>query len=191
MENESLAMAMAKLAKTAKAIPPKIHFPAMTMAKVAKTAKSGPDLPDPKPVFSQFSQNSHSHSVEINFSARPHVAIAELPARLVNAAVRVCREIHQDTEEAVQAMLSDLTWSDPKDWAALIDHFEAQLPPAPRKPIPSMGTCSGCRHAEYRDHPAIAYCKVGVESGIPIGGWWATDEHLCDRRESSVRHEMT
>lgn len=27
----------------------------------------------------------------------------------------------------------------------------------------------------------IAACGVGVESGLPVGGRWYTDRHLCDR----------
>jgi hypothetical protein len=66
--------------------------------------------------------------------AGPHVAIEQLPARLVEAATRVCREIHNDDDAAVQDMLVDLTWNDPKDWENLIEHFERQLPLVTKPP---------------------------------------------------------
>jgi hypothetical protein len=110
--------------------------------------------------------------------AGPHVAIEQLPERLVAAATRVCREIHGDPEEAVREMLVDLTWNDPKDWDVLTAHFEGQLPPPPET---ALVRCSGCAHAEYRHHPSIAFCRVGVQSGNPTGGWWATDRHICEQ----------
>jgi hypothetical protein len=92
-------------------------------------------------------------------------------------------EIHGDPPEAVQEMLVDLTWNDPADWPALIEHFEGQLPPPA---IPALVTCSGCSHAAPSPHhPAIVHCGVGVESGTPTGGWWATDEHPCELHTTS------
>lgn len=117
--------------------------------------------------------------------AGPFVTVEKLPERLVNAATRVCREIHDDDDEAVQAMLDDLCWNDPADWEALISHFERQLPPPPPKAIPALVTCSGCNHAAPSPHhPAIVHCKAGVESGAATAGWFATDKHYCDSREA-------
>ena len=53
-----------------------------------------------------------------------------LPARLIDAASRVCREIHGDNDDQVQVMLDDLR-DQPDDWAALHAHFEGQLPAPP------------------------------------------------------------
>jgi len=118
-----------------------------------------------------------------DYQAGPHVALWKLPQRLVTVATRACREVWNDDDEAVQEMLVDLCWNDPKDWVNLIEHFEAQLPPDQAKPI-TLVTCSGCRHAEpSQHHPGIMHCKAGVASGAAAGGWQATDEHLCDRRE--------
>ncbi|MBM3273157.1 hypothetical protein FJY94_07945 [Candidatus Kaiserbacteria bacterium] len=115
--------------------------------------------------------------------AGPRVTLAQLPERLVNAAIRVCREIHDDDEQAVQDMLEDLRWNDPADWEALISHFEQQLPPPP-KAIPALVTCSGCSHAAPNPHhPAITHCRVGVASGVAANGWFDTDRHLCDKWE--------
>jgi hypothetical protein len=152
MENESLGMAMAKLAKLAKTIPP--------------SATTGQE----RPAFSRFSQNSHSHREELNFpkgqtatafsqnsrfshshpgeinfsndhQSEPRVTLSQLPERLVNAVRRVCVEIHNDNDAAVQAMMEDLCWSDPRDWNKLIEHFESQLPPPPETalvPVPAV-----------------------------------------------------
>ena len=183
MENESLGMAMAKLAKLAKPIPPKKSFPGNGYGESGETGEKAQSPGHEKPGFRQNSQNSRSHSVEINFSAGPHVTIEQLPARLVSAAIRACREIHQDTEEAVQEMLADLTWNDPADWDVLIDHFEQQLPPPPPM-VMAMVTCSGCRHAAPSPHhPGIVHCKAGVESGAATAGWFDTDRHPCDKWE--------
>jgi len=115
--------------------------------------------------------------------AGPRVTLSELPARLIDAAIRVCREIHQDDDAAVQAMLVDLTWNDPTDWDALINHFEDQLPP-PAPKVMATVTCSGCSHAAPSPHhPGIVHCRVGVESGTATAGWFDTDLHLCDQRE--------
>lgn len=54
-----------------------------------------------------------------------------LPLRLMKAASRVCREVHGDSSEQVQAMLDDLRHTPPSDWDALTDHFESQLSPTP------------------------------------------------------------
>jgi len=114
----------------------------------------------------------------------PFVTIEQLPERLSSAATRVCRELWNDTDEAVQAMLADLTWNDPADWEALISHFEQQLPPPKLKAIP-MVQCAGCSHAAPSPHhPAIMHCKASVESGAATGGWFDTDKHFCDRREA-------
>lgn len=54
-----------------------------------------------------------------------------LPPRLVSAATRVCRSIHGDDDDGVQAMLDDLVVHPPESWNALAEHFEGQLPPPP------------------------------------------------------------
>jgi hypothetical protein len=52
-----------------------------------------------------------------------------LPARLMDAATRVCRD-HGDDDRAVGQMLDELR-KQPGDWDALTDHFESQLPAPP------------------------------------------------------------
>ena len=44
-------------------------------------------------------------------------------------------------------------------------------------PAPGMVRCCDCQHADVR--AGIASCRAGVDSGLPIQGFWATDRHLC------------
>jgi len=143
-----------------------------------------------KPPFYSFCSTKGGRFQEIEAStpaatiqAGPRATIEQLPERLVTAATRVCREIHNDDDAAVQEMLVDLTWNDPKDWDVLTAHFEGQLPP-PGRPIPALVTCSGCSHAAPSPHhPGIVHCGVGMESGAATNGWFSTDKHLCGKRD--------
>lgn len=72
------------------------------------------------------------------------VSLEQLPPALIDAATRVCRELHNDPPEAVAAMLEDLRHYPADSWPWLIDHFTAQLPslpaitadpPASRRPV--------------------------------------------------------
>lgn len=38
-------------------------------------------------------------------------------------------------------------------------------------------SCADCTHASIQ--AGVARCNAGVDSGIPSGGWWATDRHIC------------
>ncbi len=53
---------------------------------------------------------------------------------------------------------------------ALAAHFQRKLEPV---------TCATCRHARRHQHPMLAACTAGVDSGTVVGGFWATDRHLC------------
>lgn len=44
-------------------------------------------------------------------------------------------------------------------------------------PKPRQIRCADCQHATVE--AGIARCGAGVDSGIPAGGWWATDRHMC------------
>ena len=50
-------------------------------------------------------------------------------------------------------------------------------------PKPPMVTCADCDHATITS--GIARCGAGVDSGLPTGGFWATDRHLCDQFEEA------
>lgn len=105
-----------------------------------------------------------------------------LPAELIEAASRVCREIHGDPPEAVAAMLADLAEYPPDRWPWLVDHFRSQLPDLPADPAPDAITasCGECRHGTpSQHHAAILTCAAGVPSGLPVGGRWHDDRHHC------------
>lgn len=105
-----------------------------------------------------------------------------LPAELIEAASRVCVEIHKDPPEAVAAMLADLAEYPPDRWPWLVDHFTRQLPPLPADTAPAVviATCGECRHGTpSQHHPAIVTCAAGVLSGLPINGRWHDDRHHC------------
>ena len=112
-----------------------------------------------------------------------------LPAELLEAASRVCVEIHKDPPEAAAAMLSDLAEYPPDRWPWLTEHFRQQLPDPPTDPASDAITasCGACRHGLPNDHhPAILGCASGVPSGLPINGRWSTDRHHCS--EFTDRH---
>ena len=44
-------------------------------------------------------------------------------------------------------------------------------------PGPGMVRCADCQHATIS--AGIARCQAGVESGLPIQGFWAPARHLC------------
>ena len=63
----------------------------------------------------------------------------------------------------------------PADSAEHAVWIERMNPP----PIPAlMVRCDGCSNATITN--GIARCGAGVESGLAIGGFWATDRHLCE-----------
>ena len=112
-----------------------------------------------------------------------------LPPELIEAASRVCREIHKDPPEAVAAMIEDLSHCPPASWPALVDHFTRQLPDLPADPAPAVviATCGACRHGTpSQHHAAIVCCGLGIPSGLPIAGRWSTDRHACP--EFTDRH---
>jgi hypothetical protein len=45
-----------------------------------------------------------------------------------------------------------------------------------------MVTCADCSHAAIGN--GIALCSAGVDSGLPAGGFWATDRHHCQQFEA-------
>lgn len=97
---------------------------------------------------------------------------------LAAVASRVCREVHGDSDDQVKQMVDDLRHYKPDTWAWLIDHFQGQLQlqPKPQRKATSV-RCADCRLATITN--GIARCQAGVESGLPIQGFWATDRHLC------------
>jgi len=119
------------------------------------------------------------------------VSLEQLPPALIDAAVRVCLELHNDGPEAVAAMVDDLRHWPADSWDWLNDHFMAQLP-AITADLPT--TCGNCLHSMPASHPAILRCADGVPSGLPIGGRWSTDPHDCheftDRSTGAIRRPV-
>ena len=52
-----------------------------------------------------------------------------------------------------------------------------QMNPPP--PTNRRVTCESCRHASIQS--GIARCTAGVDSGLAIEGWWASDVHDCTK----------
>jgi len=118
------------------------------------------------------------------------VRLEDLPPALIDAATRVCLDLHNDPPEAVAAMLEDLRHWPAESWDWLTDHFRRQLPPPPAITA-SSATCGGCLHSRPTNHPAILRCAAGVQSGLPTAGRWHTDRHDCseftDRATGAIR----
>jgi len=110
-------------------------------------------------------------------SASPETP-STIPADLAEAATRVCIEVHGDGPEAVAEMLDDLATCPADRWPWLTEHFQKQLPSLPTLPA-TVIACGACAHSKATDHTAILHCSAGIESGLPIGGHWATDRHYC------------
>ena len=148
-----------------------VESPDMAMANLANLAKFDPSNPS----FSQFSQKSHSHPAGITF-AKPGKTI--VPKSLERAALALCDGYGDDQERKVQ-MLADLNSYPPETWAWLERYFieRFQRMRLNRNKALSMHRCADCQHATITN--GIARCQAGVESGLPIQGFWATDRHLC------------
>jgi hypothetical protein len=154
--------------------------PAATVASEATVAVANPQTP--KTVFSE-PENSGIQSGLVATATPAALAThkpAELPADLIKAATRYCVEIHQDGPEAVATMLADLQHYPPASWPWLTDHFRAQLIDVAFPTIPTTICCGDCRHGTATDHQAILECGLGIPSGLPIRGRWATDRHRCE-----------
>lgn len=86
-----------------------------------------------------------------------------LPAELIEAASRVCVEIHGDGPDAVAAMLADLAHYPAEHFAILTKHFTAQLLPAFQPPdIEPRRPCREC--AEYQ--PRSGRCLAAARDEI-------------------------
>ena len=122
------------------------------------------------------------------------VSLEQLPPALINAATRVCLELHGDGPEAVAAMVDDLRHWPAASWDWLTSHFQAQLPPLSAITADLPTTCGNCLHGRPTQHPAILRCAAGVPSGLPTGGRWSTDPHDCeqftDRQTGATRRPV-
>ena len=156
----------------------------MAMAYLANLAKFDPH----EGSFSRFSQKSHSHPSEINLDQSLSRLILEpslsgndqgghdlppandpsaLPPDLVHAALAACRA-YGDGKAAQDELLEDLTHYPPEQYSEIAAHLRSRL---------NKVRCADCMHSGIL--AGIAKCRVGVESGLPISGRWATDLHIC------------
>ena len=104
-----------------------------------------------------------------------------LPASLIRAAIHLC-DSYRDTPEQRAEMLADIAHYSPEHWAwleAYLNETSYRMDMERTKP---MVKCADCRHASINS--GIARCSVGVESGLPIGGFWYSDRHLCASYEA-------
>ena len=93
-------------------------------------------------------------------------------------------DAYGDTAEQWAELLEDLLHHDPATWPKLERYFagraielETEADAGTR-----MVRCADCRNSTTSN--GIARCGAGVESGLPIGGFWASDRHLCPSYES-------
>jgi hypothetical protein len=135
----------------------------MAMAYLANLAKFDPDQDS----ISRFSQKSHSHPPEINLN--------QSLSRLVLQPSQSGNDLEPDNE----TLLIIVTCWTPSGIQRLVEveSVEQGLFVQRMNPKPKRVTCSDCTYANV--HVGIARCGAGVDSGIPAGGWWGTDSHLC------------
>jgi len=135
----------------------------MAMAYLANLAKFDPDQDS----ISRFSQKSHSHPPEINLN-QPLSRLVLHPSQSGN-----------DLEPGNETLPIIVECWTPSGIQRLVEveSVEHGLFVQRMNPKPNRVTCSDCAQATVKS--GIARCSAGVESGLPIAGWWATDLHLC------------
>lgn len=96
-----------------------------------------------------------------------HQTPGTLPPELVHVALAICKA-YGDGDAHQAAMLEDLRHYPPAQFPALLEHFRAKLAPV---------RCVDCTYALI--DAGIAQCRAGVESGLPIRGYFYTSPHVC------------
>ena len=104
-----------------------------------------------------------------------------LPPSLIRAALHLC-DSYRDTPEQRAEMLADIAHYPPEQWAWLEPYFIETSVRMDLERIQPMVRCCDCTNATITS--GIASCKVNVESGLPVGGFWYSDRHLCSRYEA-------
>jgi hypothetical protein len=195
MEIEFPNMAMANPANLAKAGGGKQNeFCSLAMANLAKLANF--DLGDDG--FSRFSQKSHSHPPEVNFSAS-HRRLSD--SDLADLIVRTAKANGLDPLDVWRWMelstVEDVRGGDPvvirgfrggvesavKSGTLLPDGghdlpFPGKAPSPDRYAVTPI-TCRDCANQEPTDHPALIRCGAGQPAPGACGMWWKTDRHVC------------
>jgi hypothetical protein len=111
-------------------------------------------------------------------------ANSKIPRSLEIAAIALCDSYRYSPSQRAQ-MLADLDSFSPESWAWLEQYFIETSVRMDMERINALElvTCAGCAHATVE--AGIARCKAGVDSGLPIRGYWATDRHLCHRYQNT------
>jgi len=107
-----------------------------------------------------------------------------LPRSLERAALDLC-DSYGDTASQKAEMLSDLKHYPAESWPWLEEYFNETSVRMDLGRIPPMVRCADCQQANISN--GIARCGAGVESGLPIAGFWAADRHLCAEYQAEVR----
>lgn len=104
-----------------------------------------------------------------------------LPASLIKAAMDLC-ESYGDNANQREQMKDELQDYPPESWPWLESYFIETSVRMDMERIKPMVKCADCRHASINS--GIARCAAGVESGLPIAAFWASDRHLCASYEA-------
>ena len=139
------------------------EFTSMAIANLANLAKFDPE----EDSISRFSQKSHSHPSEINLD--------QSLSRLILEPSQSGNDLGPDNE-ILPIMVECWTPSGIQRLVE-VESVEQGMFVQHMNPKPIRVTCSDCAHAIVAS--GIARCGAGVYSGLPIGGRWATDRHLC------------
>jgi hypothetical protein len=99
-----------------------------------------------------------------------------LPPSLIRAALHLC-DSYKDTPEQIEQMFNDIAKHPPEQWEWLESYLNETSVRMDLERIPPMVRCSDCAHATI--DAGIARCSECVDSGLPIGGFWHDDRHLC------------
>ena len=74
-------------------------------------------------------------------------------------------------------MLADIAQYPPGQWEWLETYLNETSIHMDMERIPPMVRCCDCSKATIE--AGIARCSAGVDSGLPAGGFWHDDRHLC------------
>lgn len=100
-----------------------------------------------------------------------------MPASLIRAAMDLC-ESYGDNADQREQMKDELQDYPPESWPWLEQYFNEKSYRMDLERLKPMVRCCDCANASTTK--GIASCGAGVESGLPVGGFWYSDPHLCE-----------
>lgn len=141
----------------------------MAMDILANLAKFDPHQDS----ISRFSQKSRSHSSELNLD--------QSLSRLILDSSQSGNDMEPDNETLpiivtcwTPSGIERLVEVDSVEQGVLVQRMNQK---------PEQRRCQDCYHATIES--GIARCASGVDSGLPIRGWWATDKHICQEFDAA------